>query len=246
MRLSRLVIALALALTIQLVSAPGANAATCGSFANRFTGYYHNPDVWPTQDFKGSSGYGVVRTGVLCSGNTGSGNFTNAWVMIAAWDGYGWSQVGWERTYGYPYRWFSQHNGDGTLATRYSTFPVDSEIGVRHTFRVLWSSSCASNPCVKAYIDTTLWSSSFFNPFDLASDWGPRPFSPQFSGEVGFAQSGVTGTPAAHTILSSLGAQRFSDGLVIPMTCTMNATNNNPADWALTAPACDNIQFWTK
>lgn len=185
----------------------------------------------------------MIRSATICTTNSSIGNFSNAWVMIAGYYGLGWSQVGWERTYGHPIRWFSQHYGEGTYATRYSTNSITNELGVRHTFRVLWIQSCV---CMRAYIGTTLWASSFFNPFDSCSLWGPRPFSPQFAGEVGFRESGVPGSPAAPTPLTALGAQRFSDGVVVPMPCTMTSRNDNGTDWGLTASSCDDIEFWTK
>lgn len=76
-------------------------------------------------------------------------------------------------------RWFSQfHPGYGNYDTRYSSFSISSEYGKRHTFRVLWSYSCN---CLRAIIDTTVWDTSNFNPFDSSqADFGPQPWSPQF------------------------------------------------------------------
>lgn len=140
------------------------------------------------------------RDGGLCGGSGGFGNFTNSWVMIASSGGLGWSQVGFERTYGYPLRWFSQEKSSTSLQTRYSSFNVGSEIGVRHTFRVLWIAECV---CLRTYIDTYLWSTAPFNPFFASSGWGPATMEspiPRGNGPFGDGRAGsAVGTDQFHS-----------------------------------------------
>ncbi|MGI5175886.1 hypothetical protein ACQEVZ_06090 [Dactylosporangium sp. CA-152071] len=225
---------------------PAAAAGTCGTQGNYFDGYYYDPDIWPGYSFEGASGYIVVRDGVLCSGAGGIGNFSNAWLMIAGWNrtGAAWSQVGFERTSGSPLRWFSQHawnNSTGDhLSTRYSTFSIASEVGVRHTFRVLWNSACT---CLQAIIDVTVWSNSDFNPF-FSSGWGGLPFSPQFSGETGHLETDVPGRSGTRTAFTALGAQQYSNDALVPMPCAMNATTSS-ARWGRSASGCDAFSIWT-
>lgn len=169
-------------------------------------------------------------------------NFTNAWVMIAGSTQTGYSQVGFERTYGFPLRWFSQESGGGFVYTTYSNFNVGSEIGVQHTFRVLWIASCV---CLRTYIDTTFWSQAPFNPFFASSGWGPRPWRPQFFEETGHTATDVPGQPAARTNFSALGAQRVSDHVVVQMPCTMTLLQNS-SRWRLAATACDAFAGWTE
>jgi hypothetical protein len=225
---------------------PAEAAGTCGTQSNYFDGYYYNPSVWPGYNFEGASGYIVVRNGTLCSGTSGIGNFSNAWLMIAGWNATGaaWSQVGFERTSGFNLRWFSQHawnNSSGDhLSTRYSTFSVNSEIGVRHTFRVLWNSGCT---CLQAIIDVTTWSNSPFNPF-FSSGWGGLPFSPQFSAETGHLATDVPGTAGARTAFTALGAQQYSNDALVPMPCAMSAVTSSPR-WGRAAHGCDAFDVWT-
>ncbi|MGI8881245.1 MAG: hypothetical protein ACR2KJ_12230 [Jatrophihabitans sp.] len=181
--------------------AASASSACSSSQGSRFDGFAHNPYTHPSYQFEGASAYIVVQTGNVCSGITNIGNFSNAWVMIAAPTGNAWAQVGFEHTSGFSLRWFAQFNDDhGHIATRYSNFSVNSEIGVRHTFRVLWSGDCI---CEKATIDTTTWLVSTFNPF---YEWSPEPWSPQFAGEVGYLEADMPGYSANHTKFTALGA----------------------------------------
>jgi hypothetical protein len=227
---------------------PAAAAGVCGGTrGNYFNGYFQ--DGKPNYQFEGSSGYIVVRDGANCTGDTSIGNFSNAWLMIASNLGApynGWGQVGFERTAGFPLRWFSQfYDGYKALETRYSTFPVSNQIGVRHTFRVLWYESCL---CLRATIDSTTWAESDFNPFayPAESNWGPQAWSPQFLAEAGYLQSDVPGTPAARTRFSSLGAQRVSDDRLILMPCVLSGTTDNPTRWARQASSCNAFDVWTK
>lgn len=93
---------------------PAQAAGPCARQDHYFNGYQHNaPAYYPFYDFEALQGYIVVRDGELCGGAFGIGNYTDSWVMIAGSSHDGWSQVGFERTCGYPLRWFSQHRGEG-------------------------------------------------------------------------------------------------------------------------------------
>lgn len=245
-------LATAVMLCLALVQAvapapPAAAAGTCGTQNNYFDGFFQpgRPD-----QFEGASSYIVVRDGTNCTGDTSIGNFTNAWVMIASnitsAQYNGWGQSGFERTAGYPLRWFSQfYDGYGSLETRYSTFSVSSQLGVRHAFRVLWYESCR---CLRATIDRTTWAESSFNPFayPAESNWGPQPWSPQFLAETGYRESDVPGGPTTRTRYSGLGGQRVSDDRLILMPCILAGVDDNPAQWGRKAYNCNTFDVWTR
>jgi len=235
------------------LSAPPASAAgTCsGQPSNYFDGFFQNGK--PTYQYEGASSYIVVRDAANCTGDATVGNFTNSWVMIASnvtsADYNGWGQVGFERTANSPtrsLRWFSQfYDGYYTLETRYSTFSVNNQLGVRHAFRVLWNESCR---CLRATIDNTLWAESSFNPFAYPSEsnWGPQPWSPQFLAETGYLQSDVPGRATTRTRWSGLGAQRVSDDRLVLMPCILSGANDNPTRWGRQAQSCTAFEVWTR
>lgn len=162
--------------------------------------------------------------------------------------GGGYSLVGFEGTSGYSLRWVSQHVytdgfGQQRLAERYSSYSIDSEVGLRYTFRVLFISSCN---CLRAYINTVLWSSSIFNPFNnFDSGWGSGPWSPRFYSLTGYKAASVPGTPSAKVPFTALGAQRVSDGAVVQMPCTMFRFNQKASNWGADASSCDSTTVWT-
>jgi hypothetical protein len=238
---------LAAAMTLALVAAwcligttPAHAAGVCsGVGSNYFNGYYQNGK--PQYQFTGASSYIVVRDGVNCSGASGTGNFTNAWVMIAGPGLQDWGQVGFERTAGQTLRWFSQFSYDGGLTTRYSTHTVTNQIGVRHAFRVLYYADCR---CLRANIDGSVgW---FRSSFDPKREWGAQPWSPQFFAETGYLQSDVPGRASTPTAYTALGAQRLSDGRLVGMPCILSAATDNPSRWGRAASSCTAFNVWTK
>jgi hypothetical protein len=244
-----LILMLTTSLAVFAEASSASASGICSSSGKFNDGYFYNPNAFPGYDFEGASGYIVVRDGNLCVPNSGPQNFTNAWVMIASDpsgnSGSGWSQVGFERTAGYNLRWFAQHAGRVgnyfDITTRYSTFSVNNQVGVRHTFRVLWNYSCY---CIRATIDTTNWLDSKFNPF-VDTTW-TRPFSPQFAGEAGYRESDMPGLSSARTAFSALGAQRYSDDVLAPLPCIMSGANDNPARWGRLASSCEAFTIWTQ
>jgi len=108
---------------------------------------------------------------------------------------------------------------------------------------VLWNYGCL---CLQATIDAEVWSNSPFNPFATASGWGPRPFSPQFFGEVGYLESDIVGTSSQRAAYTGLGAQRFSDDVLTDMSCTMWGRNDNPNRWSLSPSSCWAFDIWTQ
>lgn len=251
--LARLTVALLLLLAsvhaaITSVPAAAADACQVGTQSNYFDGYFQ-VNSEPRYYYEGSSSYIQVRDGAVCPGIRDIGNFTNAWVMIASniqgGPYNGWGQVGFERTAGYPMRWFSQfYDGYETLETRYSTFSVNNQVGTRHAFRVLWTESCL---CLRATIDTTTWAESSFNPFSSEeSNWGPQPWSPQFLAETGYLQADVPGRATTRTRWSAMGAQRVSDDRLELMPCVLSGANDNPTRWARAAQSCTGFEVWTR
>lgn len=156
----------------------------------------------------------------------------------------GWGQVGFERTVGFSMRWFAQYNSgyfDG-LDTRYSTFPVDGQVGIRHTFRVLWNFSCV---CLIATIDTTNWLYSQFNPYSSAeANWGPQPWSPQFHEESAWTKSYVPGLASTPVLYSGMGAQRYSDDTLELMPCILSGAIDSSI-WRHHAFSCTSFNAWT-
>lgn len=222
-------------------ASPATAAGQCsGSGGNYFNGYYQNGR--PEWKFTGASSYIVVRDGANCTGVNGAGNFTNAWVMIAGPGSRDWGQVGFERTAGFNgLRWFAQFSSNGGLATRYSTGSVNNQIGVRHTFRVLYYADCR---CLRANIDGSVgWYSSSFDPKQV---WGAQPWSPQFFAETGYLQSDVPGRQSTPTAYSALGAQRFDNGQLMGMPCILSAATDNPSRWGRTSSSCTAFTVWTK
>lgn len=217
MRAWLLALALAVCWCVTQPPAPASAAGTCsGTRSNYFDGYFQNGR--PEWRFTGASAYIVVRDGARCAGDRGTGNFSNAWVMIAGSGLRDWGQVGFERsalssTSGSGLRWFSQFGSADGLATRYSSSSVAGEVGVRHAFRVLYNASCR---CLQANIDSqTGW---YTSPFDPKADWGPQPWSPQFLAETGYLPADVPGRAGTPTSFSALGAQRLDDGRLVSST----------------------------
>jgi hypothetical protein len=238
-------LALALCWCVAQPLAPASAAGTCRSRSgNYFDGYYQNGR--PDWTFTGASSYIVVRDGARCAGDTGTRNFSNAWVMIAGSGDRDWGQVGFERSAlssvsRSNLRWFSQFSSADGLATKYSPSSVAAEVGIRHTFRVLYDASCR---CLRANIDGSVgWYSS---PFDPKADWGPQPWSPQFMAETGYLEADVPGRPGTPTSFSGLGAQRLDNGRLVSMPCILTGANDNPTRWGRSASSCTAFGVWTK
>lgn len=224
---------------------PPANAAgTCGTKGNYFDGFGgYNPN-WR---YEGVSGYIVVQDTFICTGATGISNFANAWIMIQGSRDYEWAQVGFERTSGYSLRWFSQFSdGENAFDTRYSTFSIISERGVRHKFRVVWSLSCGTvgGACFRAYIDDNNWDSSVFNPYYM-NEWGPLPWIPQYTAEMGHRESDVPGNGSNRTDFTGIGAQRVSDNQLELLPCGLTGRNDNSGRWDRDVVTCQAFSVWT-
>lgn len=219
-------------------SATASDPCGSGSTASRFDGFLQNDH--PDHPYEGVSGYIVVQDGQPCGGVVSASNFSSAWVMIASNNRQGWAQVGFWRPSGDTLRWFSQFNdGSGHLETRPSTFSIIGEVGVRHTFRVLWTASCG---CERAVIDTTNWAYSTFNPFGT---WDAQPWSPQFLGETHSLAADIPGTAGARTAFSAIGGQRYTDDALESMPCILSGLNDNSNRWARAASSCIAFTIWT-
>jgi hypothetical protein len=245
---TRALVVCATILASAFVGAP-AEAATAvracqGIFQNRHLGYTHRTDLHPSYHYEGVSAYMTPRPSGVCTGQGGFGNFSGASIMIAEINTGGnyWAQVGYERNGAYTgYRWFSQFmNNTGAPETWYSPNPQTSQLGIQHTFRVLWQPSC---DCFRAYIDSTVVDQSSFNPFFTWPTF--QPWSPQFFAETGWLESDVPGTPGSPLPFRSLGAQRVTDDVVENMPCTMTSFNDNPARWGQSSSNCQNFTVWT-
>jgi hypothetical protein len=236
------------------VAAPGRYGAlsTCGTFGDSFDGYLFNPAAH-ANTLEGASAYIMNRFGAVCNtdrtapnppARTLGTNRTLAWVMIAAYDGNGWAQVGFIRGFNSPQYEFAQFYNptNGFVATRFPSSPTLAD-GVKHAYRALWNANCA---CIIMSIDGVEVTQTNFNPFD---DWNSGPngdqFRPEFSGEVSYKENDMPGTPSAPTEFSALGAQQEANDSLGPMPCALTAVNNNPARWAYKASSCTAFNIWT-
>lgn len=207
-------------------------------------GYYYDPSVHPGYSWSGASAFAMVRNGATCSGVTSAQNFSNAYTMIssnpnASYYNTGWAQAGFIHTTGQGLRWFSQDNNNatGVTETRFSMFDISGEIGIRHAFHVFYLLECS---CIEMYIDTTLWKSSSFSPY---SYW-QSPFSPQYSGEGGYANDNVPGAAASPVSMTSMGV--YNEGgrnTLIP--CVLSVGDDYPTRWSHHANSCTAVDLWT-
>lgn len=164
----------------------------------------------------------------------------------------GWGQAGylrWENpTGGTELVHFAQfandhdHNGyAGIPTTELRTFRYGAPAtGDRPAYRVLWSAGCA---CLEASVNGYVFGRSDFNPF--AEQWN-MPLVPTFMGEMKYQTGNMPGTASVPTTFSAAGAQRYSDDVVVPMSCSMLAKNQNPTLWGLSAASCTTFSIWQK
>jgi hypothetical protein len=228
-----------------LCSAPDASAAGVCKLSGGHGGYYYKPSVYPGYDFGGTSSYIVVRPGANCAGQSGIGNFDNAYVMIASnapddSPNGGWAQAGFELTNGHPLRWFSQDYAtlSSILETKYSKFDITNQIGTRHAFRSFSDISCG---CELMYIDSVLWASSSFDAFN---NW-LKPFSPQYSTEAGNYETDVPGTASAPAAYTGMGVYDELGGNNYPTPCVLSLGDDHPDRWKVSVNGCTAVNFWT-
>ena len=190
-------------------SAPAAAAiANCGTSANEQVGWgsqFYNgtqPEL-----VEGSSSYIITRTAALCTTDKNGGtNFSTAWNMVYAGQGY--AQAGTMYRYGASciYAW-SEQSLNGTF-TDYNSGCTGA--GATHAYRNLFvitngvyhiqSSVDGKN------IHTTSW--------DPLSYW-TVPYQVAFTGETWYSASDVPGTSGAKTNFTAMGVQRFSDNSLV-------------------------------
>lgn len=209
---------------------------TCGVGGNWFDGYVHSDAT--NDQYEGAGSYIRIEYGAVCDApDHTTNNFTNAWAMIAAGDGNGWVQSGFERSYGGSIHHFAQtYNASNSLQTTYGT--VVPGIGSTHSYRETWYNACL---CVKAFVDGQVSLASNFNPFGV---W-VQPFTPQYLGETRYRESDIAGTSSAPTYYSSESIQRYSDDAIVANDCGMSGVNDS-SRWARTASNCTSQEMWTK
>jgi hypothetical protein len=123
------------------------------------------------------------------------------------------------------------------MVTRYSTFDIYGQIGVRHAFHVLWHQNCE---CEVLTIDSTTWSTTTWDPF---ARW-QTPFIPEYSEETAFLETDVPGYSNARTLYTSMGIQGYDNvNRLIP--CVLGVTNANPIRWAHHGISCTSVELWT-
>ena len=246
-RLSSVVLLASLICALIIVS-PAQAARTCASQGNFYDGFLSpNSSSWT---YEGVSSYIYVQDGLTCTGpnSAGPGNFISTWVLVAGQRRGDYAQVGFDRQQNTSLRWFSEYSRNGNRTVRFGGFNILSERGVRHTFRVLWTAACGG--CMRMYIDTTLWDSSTFNPFDAVADggWdtGTSPIMrPQFLSEAASRESDVPGNSTDATLYTGMGVQRISDDQIQSVPCGLSGVNDNTARWARSANGCQSFSLWT-
>jgi len=240
----RSTVVVAAAATLLLTAAPVSSANAAGSScvppaSNFFDGFYDSPSD-PTA-WEGASAYLLTEAPAMCGSDTKPSNFSTAWSMIAGSNTFEWAQSGMMRIYlstGELYvRHFAQAISEHTAAQTW--FYGNVPTGVRHAYRSLYSSSCF---CVQMQVDGVVKLATSFNPF---GDW-LAPFVPEFFGEVPYqASSDMPGIPTAHELFTGLGAQRYSDDVLVSMPCYLLGQNDNPSNWGRSASTCVNFDIWT-
>lgn len=223
----------------------------CGNQGSQFDGFYYNAAAH-SDSFEGASAYLVNQFGAVCDTNPSTPNpnqayigtnFTTGWVMIAAYNGAGWSQAGFLRGYNSSqYVWAQINSGQGTL---YNQFTPDPSLpnGVMHAYRELFNPSTG---LVESSIDGAVFATTSFNPFGT---WARSPsgsFSPQFFGETKYLESDIPGVPSAQTAFSALGVQQSVGDSLVQIPCELDYYNTNPSRWSMSPSACDAFNIWTE
>ncbi len=240
-------------------------ASAAGPCAAPNTNEFDGVAVFPaagdaTRWFEGTSSYLVVQNPALCTGVNTYANRVSAWVMIASSvSNLAYVQVGYIKSADFGHvRWFFEANNGYTGANLNfdfypSSFSVDAEAGVRHSFSVNWRTS---DDFVHGDIDSVPWGASTFNPYrgsysgDPAAvnraDFGAQPWSPQYEGEGLYTQSDIPGIGSSHASFTYMGVQKFSDDAFENLPCGYDIPDSdNYPRWTNSASGCTTASIWT-
>jgi hypothetical protein len=81
------------AAAIQVIEAPSAHAASCGSMSHYHVGYYQY-GASPVQLEGASASITDAGGYVLCTGDSGASNNSSSWTMVSSNNASGWAQSG--------------------------------------------------------------------------------------------------------------------------------------------------------
>lgn len=235
-----------------LVGVNGGDASaalsSCGTYQNNnsFHAGYYGPGTIPNPYNEGISAYLTIRAAELCGTDTSSSNFSNSYVALGDSDGWGWMQVGFEYTGGYPLRHFGQfYDGNRdpvpgwSIFTRYSVgSPL---VGETYYYAVRWAAECN---CLRSYINTTVWQSSDFNPWNQV--WTP-PLHFESVAESRYKANDIPGYsnygpgPTLHSDVKLMDyAHQWYN-----LPCGTINHNGNSARWNAASTSCNNLRTYT-
>lgn len=225
-------------------SAVAADSCSGAYFPEGRAVYYHDPLSFPQYpNYTGASAYMVPRyAGPLCYGAASNVNFSYAFVGIE--DGANsHANVGFYRDLSTSLRWYADYTyiNTSTPDTWFSPNSVESQVGIRHTFKMRHRASC---DCMQAVIDTTVVANSFNDPMDRGIWANQGPWWPQFGARTSYSTTDVPGTSSQKVPITSIGVQ-LTNETVVAIPCAMYTNNTNTGRYALGASACDAITVWT-
>jgi hypothetical protein len=248
-----------------VAAADSASAAItqCGVRGNWFSGYWYDPAAH-ADNFEGASGYITIQPIHTCTNDQSSPNpstrtlgtnVVSDWVMIASYDGLGWSQAGEIAGYnGTPYAWaevaphFDPSTGHCSPAC-FDRFLGVVNVGDRDAFteRFQYCGAPTNNYCVESLFNGTRITDTNFNPFD--GMWAQRPgggsgWSPEFMGEKWYQASDIPGTASQHANYQFIGAQRYTDNVSENMPCELTGMLTATRA-AYKAANCYTFDIWT-
>jgi hypothetical protein len=224
---------------------PASQAAyyTCDPSGNFHAGYASATDGSEPHLYEGASANILYRGSANCATDYSNWNFKSGWTMIASGNGLGWAQSGFIWRPGFPCwkHWAQQWRGNG--------YPLVDKVDSCATLGALyhaWQQTVfvggIQQWAVKSNVNSTTLIQSNFDQF-LA--WA-SPFSAQYYGETGHANSDVPGSPTGPMEFRDVGVQDF-----------FNDSWNNACGyvtlyrwvavnrWAADAPGCDYLRVWT-
>ncbi len=223
-------------------SAPGlsapraaAQAASCqpAGRSNYFDGYSNQTG---SNNYAGSYGTLTTQQGLLCTTDTGTNNFSTAWVMLQHPGAQDFGQVGYFETYGRNTHWFTAWQSDGQNYPYSEYDDLTDTIGAGSTYN--YAATKAENnaaachtyghSCICFLINGQLFGISSDFPWASGVSSFPLPAAPEFEGETTYYTSDVPGTYThaqfANLAWMSAGYVRSTDFSAFPM----NPDDTNP------------------
>jgi hypothetical protein len=229
------------AAAIQVIEAPGAHAASCGTMSHYHVGYYQYGSS-PFQLEGASASITDAGGYVLCTGDSSGSNNSSSWTMVSANDGNGWAQSGTIYRWGYGscVKHWAQQNAGGSTVNYYAG--GCSAVGDTNSY---WQQLVFTSGGwrVQSNMNSTIIAQSSFNPI---SSWA-LPFSVSFEGETIYEASNVPGTSSSKQNFTNMQVQLWSDNSWVSTcnnTSLLGARESTRYDFD--RPWCNNVRMWTK